>query len=92
MSVRLSVLGTQRLCHRKFVVCVSCAQTPLRVDIAQQDGRSFFLLNCIQIKPFRFLVADLTEDARREDEIYFVFLPIVTGYQWIFPGSEAAVA
>ena len=36
MSVRLRVLGTQHLCHRKFVVCVSCVQLSLRVDIAQQ--------------------------------------------------------
>ena len=36
MSVKLSVLGTQHLCHRKFVVFVSCVRTSLRVDVAQQ--------------------------------------------------------
>jgi len=52
------------------------------------DG-SFFRLNCIQIKPFRFPVADLIEDAQREYEIDCVFVPIVTGYQRLFsPGVK----
>jgi hypothetical protein len=36
MSVRLSVLRKQHLCHRKSVVCVSYVQSSSRVAIAQQ--------------------------------------------------------
>jgi len=84
MSVRLSVLGTQHLCHRKFVVCVSCVQRLCVWILRNKHDRSFILLDCIQIKPFRLLVVDPIDDAQREYEIYFVFLPIVTGYRRIF--------